>query len=148
MKASVCSPAPIEKMTTTDEERVKETVACCVEDVLLISHVINYKADVGRILVIVLLMVFGKFGRLVHYPLYDRLIPMIEEEVFLLLASLGSVVDEMTPRRVELYARRNNIDCIEDLTPVKMRRSKQSHEHIGLSSRGRPCANSSGRTGR
>ena len=125
MKASVWSPAPLEKMTTTDEERVKDSVACCVEDVLLISHVINYKADTGRILVIVLLVVFRKLGRLVHDSLYHRFIPMVEEEMFLLLASLGSVVDEMTPRRIELYARRDNIDCVEDFTPAEMRRSKQ-----------------------
>ena len=94
---------------------------------LLVSHIIDYKADAGRVLVLVLLVVFGKFGRLVHDPLYDRLIPVIEEEVLLLLAALGPVVDEMTPRRIELYARGNNIDGIEDLPPVKMRRGKQIH---------------------
>ena len=46
---------------------------------LLVSHVINYKADTGRILVIVLLVVFGKLGRFVHDSLYDGLIPMVEE---------------------------------------------------------------------
>ena len=100
-------------------------VAC---KMLLVGHVINYKTDAGRILVIVLLMVFRKFGRFVHDSLYHGFIPMIEEKVFLLLASLGSVVDEMTPRRIELYARRNNINCIEDFTPVQMRRSKQRHK--------------------
>ena len=85
---------------------------------LLISHVIYYKAHTGRILVIVLLMVFGKLGRLVHDSLYHGFIPMIEEEIFLLLAFLGSVVDEMTPRRIELYARAYDVDSIEYLAPV------------------------------
>ena len=85
---------------------------------MLISHVIYYKTHAGRILVIVLLMVFRKFGRFVHDSLYHGFIPMIEEEIFLLLASLGSVIDEMTPCRIELYARADDVDGIEDFTPV------------------------------
>ena len=81
-------------------------------------HVIYYKAYASRILVLVLLVIFGQLGALIHDPLYYRLVPVIEEEFIILLTSLGSVVDEMTPRRIELYARRNDIDCIEDLTPV------------------------------
>ena len=105
-------------MSTSYQEAVKDRVPSIMQNMTGVCHVIDDDEHTRSMSVLLLLMILGERKDLPYLRSDSVPVPPVHEELIFLLASLGPMLFEMPPCRVNLDGRTDDVHSIEDV-PTK-----------------------------